>query len=86
MTAPGNTLVVHVVSARGLYVKGGKAVDVYCSLSTMGKGAWKSKVSTNQLRLDPSIPEAELKWDEHCELFVFLFYIGKIFYFTGIFL
>jgi len=52
----------------------------------MGKGAWKSKVSTNQLRLDPSIPEAELKWDEHCELFVFLFYIGKIFYFTGIFL
>uniref|UniRef100_A0A915NN97 FIP-RBD domain-containing protein n=2 Tax=Meloidogyne TaxID=189290 RepID=A0A915NN97_9BILA len=67
MTAPGNTLVVHVVSARGLYVKGGKAVDVYCSLSTMGKGAWKSKVSTNQLRLDPSIPEAEIKWDEHCE-------------------
>jgi len=39
----------------------------------MGKGAWKSKVSTNQLSLDPSIPEAELKWDEHCELFVFLF-------------
>uniref|UniRef100_A0A1I8AYR8 C2 domain-containing protein n=1 Tax=Meloidogyne hapla TaxID=6305 RepID=A0A1I8AYR8_MELHA len=67
MNAPGNTLVVHVVSARGLHVKGGKVVDVYCSLSTMGKGAWKSKVSTNQLRLDPSIPESELKWDEQCE-------------------
>lgn len=64
-----NTLIVHVVAARGLHIKAAKPVDVYCSLATSGKGPWKSKVSTNTMRIDPQRHEqsAELRWDEHCE-------------------
>jgi hypothetical protein len=56
-----------VVSARGLTYKGN--ADVYCSLSTTGKGPWKSKVTTNAIRMESiDTITTELKWDEHCEL------------------
>uniref|UniRef100_A0A914HGB2 C2 domain-containing protein n=1 Tax=Globodera rostochiensis TaxID=31243 RepID=A0A914HGB2_GLORO len=69
MNPRGNVLVVHVVSARNLHIRTQKALDVYISLAISGNGPWKSKVTTNTLRLDAdSNARGELHtWDEHCE-------------------
>ncbi|KAI3419670.1 hypothetical protein GPALN_004104 [Globodera pallida] len=69
MNPRGNVLVVHVVSARNLHIRTQKALDVYISLAISGNGPWKSKVTTNTLRLDAdNNARGELHtWDEHCE-------------------
>ncbi|KAL3104805.1 hypothetical protein niasHT_024004 [Heterodera trifolii] len=69
MNPRGNVLVVHVLSVRNLYIRAQKALDVYMSLATSGKGPWKSKVTTNTVRVeaDSNARGEPSRWDEHCE-------------------
>ncbi|KAM3720444.1 Rab11 family-interacting protein [Dirofilaria immitis] len=57
-----NNLVVTVVSARGLSLKGHNKLEVFVNLTINGKGNWKSKVQTDIVRTT-----ADCKWDQRCE-------------------
>ncbi|VDK72653.1 unnamed protein product [Litomosoides sigmodontis] len=57
-----NNLVVTVVSARGLSLKGHNKLEAFVTLTIDSKGNWKSKVQTDIVRT-----AADCKWDQRCE-------------------
>jgi hypothetical protein len=59
------------MSAQGMSMK--TVTDLYVSLSIIGTGSWRSKVSTNfaQAMNDSGSPIAY--WGEHCELYTTIF-------------
>uniref|UniRef100_A0A914ZVW4 FIP-RBD domain-containing protein n=1 Tax=Parascaris univalens TaxID=6257 RepID=A0A914ZVW4_PARUN len=61
-----NNLVVTVLSARGLTLKGHNKLDAYVSLSLSGEGSWKSKVQT-----DIRKTTGDCSWDQRCEFVVY---------------
>ncbi|KHN72781.1 hypothetical protein Tcan_06068 [Toxocara canis] len=61
-----NNLVVTVLSARGLSLKGHSKIDAYVNLSLNGPGSWKSKVQTDIRRTT-----GDCVWDQRCEFVVY---------------
>lgn len=57
-----NNLVVTVISARGLSLKGHNKLEAFVNLTISGKGNWKSKVQTDIVRTT-----ADCKWNQRCE-------------------
>ncbi|CAJ0605641.1 unnamed protein product [Cylicocyclus nassatus] len=57
-----NTLLVHVASARGLYLKNHVTLDAFATVVLHGKGSLRSRAITEVVNT-----EADCRWDEHCE-------------------
>lgn len=54
-----------MISVNGLPIKHGRHLDAYASLTITGTDKWRSKVTTQPLRLDEN---GHCKWDEALEL------------------
>ncbi|CAI4224227.1 unnamed protein product [Auanema sp. JU1783] len=57
-----NTLLVHVVGAKSLYLKNHSSIEALATITLQGKGSTKSRVQTEIVQTN-----GEVKWDEHCE-------------------
>ncbi|CAJ0573122.1 unnamed protein product, partial [Mesorhabditis spiculigera] len=57
-----NTLLVSVLNARGLYLKGHATMDALVTVTMHGKGSLRSRAVTEHLQT-----EGDCRWDEHME-------------------
>lgn len=57
-----NTLLVHVESARGLYLKNQVTLEAFATVVLHGKGSLRSRAVTETVSTD-----SNCRWDEHCE-------------------
>ncbi|VDN07122.1 unnamed protein product [Thelazia callipaeda] len=60
-----NNLIVTVIGARGLSLKGHSELDAFVNLTLSRKGNWKSKVQTDVVRT-----AADCNWNQQCEFSV----------------